>query len=169
MCTPTAVLGMSAAGAASQTVGSFYAAKSQRDQMRLQADMADVQARQALLAGEREQQRSRLATANLKSRQTVAMAANGVALDSGTPNAVLTSTDVMGEIDANTIEQNALAQAWGYRTQAGMDRARANAINPGMSAATTLLGSATQVASTWYGMKKAGALDPAPTPYTGVW
>ena len=99
------------------------------------------------------------------------MAANGVALDSGTPNAVLTSTDVMGEIDANTIEQNALAQAWGYRTQAGMDRARANAINPGMSAATTLLGSATQVASTWYGMKygmkKAGALDPAPTPYTG--
>ena len=105
----------------------------------------------------------------LKSRQTVAMAANGVALDSGTPNAVLTSTDVMGEIDANTIEQNALAQAWGYRTQAGMDRARANAINPGMSAATTLLGSATQVASTWYGMKKAGALDPAPTPYTGVW
>lgn len=165
-------MGAQAAGAASQTVGSFYAAKAQRDQMKLQADMADMQARQALLAGEREQQRSRMTTANLKSRQTVAMAANGVALDSGTPNAVLTSTDVMGEIDARTIEQNAVMQAWGYRTEAAMDRARAKSINPALSAATTLLGSATQVASTWYRFKKTGGTDPAPAPsvpYSGVW
>lgn len=169
MCTPPAILGAQAAGGAAQTVGSFYAAKSQQSQFRLQADMADLQARQALLAGEREQQRSRLATGALKSRQIVTMAANGVDLSSGTPNAVLTSTDVMGQIDANTIEQNALMEAWGYRTEASMDRARAKSISPGMAAGTTLLGSATQVASSWYSFNKAGAMPSGGQPKTGGW
>jgi hypothetical protein len=31
---------------------------------------------------------------------------------------VLTSTDVMGQIDKNTIAANAVRSAWGYRTQA---------------------------------------------------
>lgn len=118
--------------------------------------MADMQAGQALQAGEREQQRSRLSTGQLKSKQIASMAANGIALDGGTANAVLTSTDVLGEVDANTIEQNALMSAWGYRTEAAMGRARAKAISPKMAAATTLLGSATQVASSWYSMNKGG-------------
>ena len=128
--------------------------------MGLQADMADMQAGQALQAGAREKQRSQLATGNLKSKQIANMAANGVALDGGSQNAVLTSTDVLGEADAQTIEHNALMSAWGYRTEANMTRARAGAISPGMAAATTLIGSATQVASSWYAFDKAGAFQP---------
>jgi hypothetical protein len=150
------MLGAQAAAGASQTVGAYYAAQSQRSQLGLQADIAEIQAGQALKAGEREQQRSRLATGQLKSRQIASMAANGVALNEGSPNAVLTSTDVLGEIDAQTIKQNAVMQAWGHRTEATMARANAKAISPGMAAASTLVGAASQVASTWMRFNSAG-------------
>jgi hypothetical protein len=70
-------------------------------------------------------------------------------------------------VDANTIAANAVQSAWGYRTQAVnykndalMSRATASGISPGLNAASTLLGEAGQVASTWYGMNKAGAFAP---------
>ena len=175
MCSPTLVLGAQAAGAASSTVGGFYAAQSQRSQLGLQADLAEINARTmerqaqgALAAGQREVQRTQLGAAQLKGRQRAAIAANGVALDSGSPQNVLTTTDLMGEIDANTIDANAIGTAWGYRmqgvndrNQAAMARRQAGAINPLMSAASTLLGSAGSVASSWYRFKQAGAFDGA--------
>lgn len=165
-------LALMAAGAASNTVGSYYSARGQQSALRFQADIADTNARLAelsaqseLVRGQREEQASRLRTAQLKSSQRVAMAANGIDLGQGTAAEVLTSTDYMGEVDANTIAANAVRQAWGYRTQgmnyqneALMKRATASSISPGMSAATTLLSEAGRVYSAWYGMSKAGAL-----------
>lgn len=62
-----------------------------------------------------------------------------------------------GEADALTIQRNALQAAWGYRTQATnqqigatMARADAGGVSPFVSAATSLVGSATAVASRWY-------------------
>lgn len=170
-------LALMAAGAASNTIGSFYSAKGQQSALRYQADIADTNARIAelgaqseLIRGQREEQASRLRTAQLKSGQRVAMAANGIDLGEGSARDILTSTDYMGEVDANTIAANALGQAWGYRTQgmnfqndARMARANASAISPGMAAATTLLGEAGRVASTWYAMDKAAA-TPKPAP-----
>lgn len=154
----TASLGMQAAGALSSVIGSYYSAQSQKGALGLQADLEEYQAQNALVQGEREMQRSRLSTANLKSTQRASMAANGVDLADGSAARVLTSTDVLGEIDAQTIEHNALLNAWGYRSDARMKRASASAISPGMSAFSTLLGSGAQVASSWYYLKKAGAL-----------
>jgi hypothetical protein len=68
----------------------------------------------------------RLKTAQLKGTQTARMAANGVALDSGSALDVLTSTDVMGEADANTIRDNAGKEAYGYKSQAANYRAQAS-------------------------------------------
>ena len=172
MFTKVAV-GMQAAGAGMGVVGAYFGAKSQQDSLAFQAEMAELnarvsesQAQVALAAGRREVQRSKLNTAGIKSRQRVSMAANGIALNEGSAQAVLTTTDFFGEVDANTIEANAIRQAWGYRTQAvnqrndaAMARSARGAINPGMSAVTSFLGAAPKVAADWYAMNKAGAFD----------
>lgn len=164
-------MAMQGAGAASSAVGAYYGAKSSKASLELQANLADINARQlestaqsTLLTGQREEQKSRIATANLKGSQRASLAANGVDLGVGSAEQILTSTDVLGEIDANTINANAVRSAWGYRTestnqknQALMSRASASAISPGGAAVTSLLGSAGSVASSWYLMGKAGS------------
>jgi hypothetical protein len=170
MCNATAAMTLQGAGAASSAVGAYYGAQSQKQSMNLSADMADINARMSesaaqatLLTGQRQEQQSRLATANLKSTQRAGLAANGVDLGVGSAANILTTTDVMGEIDANTIQANAVRSAWGYRTQAVnqtnqalMSRASAGAISPVMAASTSLLGSASAVAPSWYQYSKNG-------------
>lgn len=144
----TAAMFMKGAGAINSVVGGYYGAASQKSSLELAADLDEINARISeraaqgeLLRGEREYQASRLRTAALKSRQRVAMAANGIDLSEGTAVNVLTSTDYIGEVDANEIRANAVKAAWGYRTQASnslssatMRRASASGINPTMSA-----------------------------------
>ena len=187
MCNATAALAMQGYGAASSAIGAWGAASgpdggacgaigawgaasAQKNSLNYQANIADLNARMSetqaqgtLLTGERQAQQSMLQTAQLKSTQRATMAANGVDLGVGSASNVLTSTDVMGQIDKNTIEANATRAAWGYRTQgtnyqneALMDRATARAINPTQAGLTSLLTSSGQVASSWYRLNKAG-------------
>jgi hypothetical protein len=158
MCTPAIALASQAAGAVGQTIGAVYAAKGQKAMLRAQADAADTQARGAILSGQRQEQQVRLATANLKSRQRAGMAASGVDLTDGTSQSVLNTTDVMGEIDANTVRSNALAQAFGHQSQAIHARANASALSPALAGVSAGLTGATQVASSWYSWKKTGGL-----------
>lgn len=172
MADPTgmASMGLQAYGAVSGAISSYYAAKSQKAALRFRADLADLNARQdennaqtTLAAGQRQEQAVQLQTAQLKSHQRASMGASGIALDEGSAARVLTSTDLMGEIDANTVNANAVRAAWGYRQQATndsnealMDRSGAGAIKPGVSALTSLIGSATSVAPSWYSFNKTG-------------
>lgn len=163
-------VGMQAIGAITGAIGSFYSAKSAREQLLLQsnisrinAQMAENTAQSALYAGQAEVGRQTLRAGQLKSAQRASLAANGVDLGVGSAAETLASTDVMKDIDKNTIEQNAIGSAWGYRTQASnymIDAAAKSmtrdAISPAGSAATSLMGSAGQVASSWYQYKKAG-------------
>lgn len=171
MGNPTSVMTMQGASAAAMTVSSYYSAQANKEALNLQASIADInaqtaesQAQATLAAGTRQVVQTRLRTGQLKSSQRAAMAANGVDLGEGSALTVQTSTDVMGEIDANTVKANAVRAAWGYRTeatnysnQALMARSSASAISPVSSAVTSLLGGATQVATSWYGLNKAGA------------
>jgi hypothetical protein len=181
-------MAMQIGGAATSAIGAYGTASANRIALNSQANIAEINARiastvgeynagiserkaqTALKQGEREQQRSRLGTAQLKSSQRAAMAANGIDLGSDTATNILTGTDVMGEIDADTIRQNAVMSAWGYRAEganariqssiqagnltvdASQRRGAANAINPFMSATSSLLGSAGGVAQSWYSM-----------------
>ena len=168
---PMASLGMQAAGAAMGTVGSYYSAQNTKSNLQLQANLADTNAQiaelgaqSALAQGAKEEQRSRLQTTALKKSQRVALAANGVDLGQGSAAELLTSTDLMGDIDANTIKANAVRNAWGYRTQATnyqnqalMNRASAGAISPGAGAVASLLGSAGSVGQSWYQFNQEGA------------
>jgi hypothetical protein len=107
---------------------------------------------------------------------------------------VLTSTDLVGEVDANTIAANAIRAAWGYRTEAANHRGQAlmssangqmasagaqaqaaatragmpstvtppvagRPLSAGRAVTTSLLGSATQIATTYYTLSKQGFLN----------
>lgn len=173
MCNASLALGASAAGGAYSTVGSYFAAQGQKTGLKAQAALADTNARiselaaqQAVRSGQVQEQSQRLKTANLKSGQRARLAANGVDLGSDSAVNILTTTDLMGEIDADTISANAARAAWGYRTQATeyqndalMKRAAAKGINPWFSAGSTLLTSAASVGRDYYALKQAGAFS----------
>lgn len=153
-------------------------AKSQKSSLQFQRDMAQVNARNAersaesvLDQGQQQIGALTMRAGQIKSSQRAAMAANGVALDEGNAVETQASTDLMKEIDMNTIQANAVRSAWGFRmqgvnyaNQGVMAGASASAINPGTSAATFLMGSAGSVAQSWYYMNKAGMFN---TPSNG--
>lgn len=89
------------------------------------AQLAVWQAQDALFRGEVAENRARLSAADLRATQRTRMAANGIALDSGSAARTLTTTDVLGEIDAMTARENAAREAWSFRVQAQDQRNRA--------------------------------------------
>lgn len=164
---------LSASGAVSGAVGSYWSAKNNQITLEGQAALADTNARiaelgaqQELFRGQQEVARLTMAAGQLKGRQRVALAANGVDLGVGSAAELQASSDLMKEIDKNTAHANAVRSAWGYRTQginyqaeATAKRGAAGGISPGLTAFGSLLGSAGQVAGSWYSMNKAGAFN----------
>ncbi len=157
-------------GMASSAVGTYYAGQAQRSALEYQAFTAQTNARlaeksaqSALLAGEQQAHQVQLRTAQLKGAQRAGFAANGVDLGEGSAARVQASTDMMGQADVDTVQANAVRAAWGYRTQgtnyqnqAMFNTTTADEISPVAGAATSLLGNAGMVASSWYRQKKAG-------------
>lgn len=166
-----AALGLQGFGAGMSSVGAYYNAKGQKSTLKTQAyiddlnaNLADMSAQSALLSGQREEQSVRLNTSQIKAKQKTAFNANGIDANSDTVNRVLTTTDVLGEVDANTVAANALKTAFGYQSQATSfrnqaigKRSSAKSINPIFSATTSLIGSAGKVADSWYKLDPAGA------------
>lgn len=171
-----------AGGAIASGVGSFFGASTQQANLRGQAAVADANARiyetnahlaelsaqSALSQGQQQSAALTMKAGRMKSAQRAALAANGIDVGEGSAAEVQASTDILKEIDANTITANAVRTAWGYRTQ-GMNmltqasnsridamsaRSTAGAISPFGAAATSLLGSAGSVASSWYQYNK---------------
>lgn len=162
----TASLWGQGAGAFTAVVGAYASMQANRYQARIadsNARLAELGAQAALLQGQHQEMTSRLATANLKSTQRAGFAANGVDLGEGSAARTLTSTDLLGEVDAQTIHANSVRAAFGYRTQslsytndAALRRAGPGGLQAG---ATSLLGSGGQVASSWYMFNKDGAFN----------
>ena len=160
-------------GVASSAIGGYYGAQTQKINMGAQAAMAESNARIAeagaqsvLLQGRQQAGALTLQAGQLKSRQRVALAANGVDLGVGSAAELQASTDVMAGIDANTLLANAVRSAWGYRAQgvnyqneALVARASAKAVKPGAGLAASLLSGASNVAASWLAMKGAGMFD----------
>lgn len=154
---------MQTGGMVTSTIGSYNSAAIQKINLNTQAAIADSNARiaevgaqSALLRGQKQASALTLKAGQLKARQRASMAANGIDLGVGNAAEIQASTDIMAEIDKNTIETNAVYEAWGYRSNATnyqndalMKRAGAGAISPFGSAASSLLGSAGSVASAW--------------------
>lgn len=164
------------------SVGAYFDAKSQKSELRYRADIADInatildsEARNILYAAGVEESRLRLAGAQAKGEQRNQMASSGIDMaGSNTAIARLTTSDLVTEVDANTMRANALRAAWGQRIAAGDQRrgaasmrASASTINPAMAGATSLISGAGQVASSWYTLNKEGAFSQT-KPKTGT-
>ncbi len=157
-------LTMQAFGGGASVAGAYYTAQGQKTALKAEANIADINARMAelnaqnaLIQGQKAVQMQRLKTAEVRGAQRAAIAANGMALDSETAMAIQQSTDIIGEVNADAAEADAINAAFGYRTQAVnlknqalMARAGAKSISPLMSAGTQLLTSASQVATNQY-------------------
>lgn len=109
------------------------------------ARIAEANAQDTLRVGQQQEQQSRLKYASLKGQQRARLAANGLALDEGSALRVLTDTDYLSDIDADTIHANAVQAAMGYRTQAAAylseaDNARLSARADGLTAKAEALG-----------------------------
>ena len=65
--------------------------------------------------------RQRARVRQIRGAQLAALGASSIDPTTGTASKVLDQTTTMGELDALTIRSNALRQAWGYETQAGLD------------------------------------------------
>ena len=164
-------LAMQGIGAIVGVMGAYASVAAMKRNLKAQAELAAINAKTAeataqsmLLAGQRSEQRSSIATANLKSTQTTAFAANGIDLGEGSAARTLTSTDVLGEIDKNTIHANAVREAWGYRANvtnyqndALLKTAAGESLSAGVAAGTSLLNSAGSIASNWYQLGKGGS------------
>lgn len=147
------------------------------------ARIADLGAEQELMNGKQEVAALTLRAGKIKAAQTVGLASHGVDIGEGSAAELLASTDIMKDIDKGVAEANAIRAAWGYRTQAANSRidalskkASASSISPMYSLGTSLLGSATNVASSWYSLNNAGVFgssgstldDLSKTPMTGI-
>lgn len=179
-------------GAVGSMIGTYQQAKSLKSQLRYQAAIAEINqrlaessAQQAMQQGQQQAGATTLKYGAIKSGQRAAMAANGVDLGTGNAAEVQASTDIIKDIDKNTIASNAISAAFGYRiqgagygSQALMGRASASGLSATSAGFSTLLGSATKVAGSWYMLDKVGALSaggggvntamPEPSSYDGM-
>lgn len=202
---------MQIAGMATSAIGSYYGAKIQQEQLKAQASnlryqsqsqastlrfqkdlatlnaaMAESDAQQILLAGEREAGQISRRYGRAKASNRASMAARGVQLGVGSAAEVEASIDLAKEQDMLTINANrvraaesARMQQTNYQTQALMSGVSANnvagmgemsasnlmssadSISPFGGMFTSLLGSAGTVASTWYRDNELAALRAA--------
>ena len=155
--------GVQAAGAITSAGGAYQQAQGQRSALAYQASIADFnahiagfQASDAIRNGQTAEENQDLKTGQVTGTQRATMAANGVDLGFGNATEILSTTAMMGQRDANQIHDNAMMQAWGYRTQQSsylqteseLNSLRSG-IHPLVSGASSLLTGATQVAASW--------------------
>jgi hypothetical protein len=89
------------------------------------ADVADIQAQDALERGEVEADKYGAAVRRMVGAQRANYATQGVDVSSGTPMDVQADTAQWGEINALQIKSNAAREAWGYKVEAYDSRKRA--------------------------------------------
>ncbi|MDR0250183.1 MAG: hypothetical protein LBI35_02565 [Burkholderiales bacterium] len=156
-------------GAQYQAESAALSAQIQQNNWLAQANIAEHNARMMDFAkqtvyaqGQHEAARLGLQVGKVKGRQRAALGASGVDLGVGSAGEVQASTEVMRQIDVNTIETNAMLKAFGfenqvthYRNQAAMARVTAEGYDPRLARRLSLLESAPSVARSWMGLSTA--------------
>ena len=160
-------------GGISSAIGGYMSASANKAMLEAQARIAEMNAQLAernaqfsLDKGNKEVAALTLKAGQVKSSQRAAMAANGIDLSEGSAAELQASTEVLKDIDKNTLVANAVREAWGHRMErtafendAIMKRGAAEGISPGMALFGGLLTTATNVATSWYQFKRDG-IDP---------
>ena len=166
---------LAVAGLVTSAIGSFYAAESQKSQLKSQAmtaefagSIANINARAAeadavaiFAAGRRRSSQTGLKFGQIKAATRVSAAARGIQAGVGSAGEIATSVDLVSQVELLTIDANAFRaasaarrRAVDFRNQALLSgvsaenlRSSGRSISPGLQAFTTLLGGAGPLAS----------------------
>jgi hypothetical protein len=152
MCDPiTAIAVTTAVAGGIQAYGQYQAGKDQQRIENMNARLLDEQALDAQRRGDIEEQEHRNKVRAMLGAQRAAFGANNVVSNSGSPLALQLDTTRFGELDALTIRNNAAREAYGYRSEAKIGRARGKAAKKSgtMGALGTVLGSGAQAYGIW--------------------
>lgn len=164
-------------GGLNSAIGSYYAAKSaqyqeqsQASSLQFKSNMDAINASQAELsaqsieqAGQSQVEQYTMRAGQEAASTQVGTAARGVDLTSGSAMAQRASDALVKDMDVLTINANTTRAAWGQRTAATNDKSEsllegvsaqnlkssADTISPAFSATSSLLSSATGLASRW--------------------
>lgn len=164
-------LALGAAGGAFSLIGALTKANNtvtadnaQAAQLTTNATNAEQAAASAVTTGIATAANTQTKGAQTVASQRATMAANGIDVTAaGTAQNVQNSTQYVTDQNVQTINANAARAAMGYTQQsqsdaknAGAYAAAASSVSPLMSGASSLLTSATGVASNWYRNQRAG-------------
>lgn len=143
MCEPI-TLGLMAAGTLLKAGGELQAGAENKRIADKNAQMADYAAIDAEKRGSATASLARMKAGKMVSTQRALTGASGMDVSKGSPQQVMDETQAMGELDAQTIKNNAAREAWGYRTQGADFRAQGEAAQKAsqFGAASTVLGGA---------------------------
>jgi|GEM_PF-2254878 len=133
--------GAALAGTAATAYGQVQKGKAESDMANYNANVATQRSNEALQMGSIAEEQQRNKVRQVEGQQTAAMGASGAVAGSGSFGSVLDQTSQFGELDALTIRNNALKQAWGLQTQAVGDQLQGSYARQGagISAAGSLL------------------------------
>lgn len=143
-------------GAGMSAYSSYQSGKSQQAVADYNAKVQEIQAQDARARGGFEANQKRREVAATLGQQQAQLAANGVETSSGTALTLASDTAWAGEMDAKTIEVNALRAAYGYEQEAVGTRLQGKAAmrNARGSAYGSLLSGIGQTGSAAYSMLK---------------
>ena len=149
----TAAVASVAGGTAFSSYAKIRAGQKQKEMFERNAQFADWQADDALARGETNEKRQRQQTEQTIGSQRTAFAAGGVDVNRGTAVDVQADAAYLGELDALTIRNNAVKEAYGYRVQADDLRQRGKyAKQEGyMGAAESIIGGGSSLLLAKYG------------------
>lgn len=151
-----------AQGAASSANADYQAQVAKNNQT-----IADQNAKVALEQGQEQEQAKREQTAQTISQERAITASSGIDPNRGSSVRIQGSTAALGELDAQTIRNNAARTSWGYQAQGLNFGAEANllesqasnaAASGAVGAFSSIIGGASSVANKWITYKTMGAL-----------
>lgn len=119
------------------------------------ARVQEILAADAITRGKADEASQRRKTAAFLGQQAAAFGASGGEINTGSSLQILADTAQFGELDALRIRSNAEREAFGFLSGAAISRAQGKGLRQSafLSAAGTVLGGASKVASKWQTFK----------------
>jgi hypothetical protein len=146
----TAIMATAAASSAySDSVSLGIQAAQEKKNAANNARIMEIRAKEAEQAGERGARELKDKANKIKGSQKAALAASGVVVDFGSGQELQDETELFASIDAERIKNNAMMEAWGYKTQGqnAMLQGEFNSMALKNKANATLLGGAAKAAA----------------------
>lgn len=160
MCDPVTLgvvsLTMSVIGGGVSAYSQYQQGKYQNQVAKNNATVAGIKAQNELRSGAAEDQQQRWKIRALMGKQSSAIGANNVVGSTGTALEMLGETAMFGEVDLNTIRNNAARRAWGYDVEKSNSLAEGKLAKYGgkMGAFGTLLSTGAQAFGQWSQLPK---------------